>query len=802
MRLAAALTMVLLGVSIGGCGRSDLFTARGHAGGGLGGNDSPGSDGGSGGRDGGPPDGPPPCSAKLEICNNGVDDNCNNRIDCQDPGCFGDRTCIKAGVEICNNGLDDDFDGLVDCADPDCAGSPSCRPVMGTEICDNGRDDNGDGLVDCSDPQCTKFPSCLATRCQVDVQFGTIAPQNATVTKTMNTSGAPNTYATCAQTGGHGRVGEFTLTQLADVRLDFTQVTGTAHVVALLRAGANQACDQNQIDCQQIGQTPTATHTYPGLAAGVYRIIVESYPGAEGSTQVTLSTGNTRHGVEICNNGIDDDMNGLVDCADSACISSPLCVGSECTPDANVGALVLGAPAKMITVNTAASTSRYQVTCAGASAGADRAVLFTVPVASTVDVVFNQGGDHVFGLFAMPPAGLACDDKEKDCFNPGLPAGEFAITALPAGQYLLIVKATSPQQTGLVSLRLSISPNGRGDVEICGNGIDDDGDGLTDCMDPDCFGVGNCTASVCTPDTNAGSFTPGPNPASAGTIQTLTIDTTTGKNLYQTDCSHGDGKEKVVRLNLTAPMSLGINCTETGSHVFQLSRQLQPLDACNANSLNCADPEVLPFGCSFAIPNLQPGTYNLIVQAFQPGSEGSVTLTLSAFGDAIREICNNGVDDDGDGLIDCMDLKCVTDASCAKFACRADQTVGLLPLDGTGSSVVVQTSTAGDDLATAMCTSAPGGQDAVVNFQLPALSDLTLQWAQVGNHALAIYADAGMLLACEASSNWACFKTGGAATGMQVFPRLPMGRYHLVVDADKPGSEGGVVLKLSALPSP
>ena len=67
---------------------------------------------------------------------------------------------------------------------------------------------------------------------------------------------------------------------------------------------------------------------------------------------------------------------------------------------------------------------------------------------------------------------------------------------------------------------------------------------------------------------------------------------------------------------------------------------------------------------------------------------------------------------------------------------------------------------------------------------------------------LAIYADAGMLLACEASTNWACFKTGGAATGTQVFPRLPMGRYHLVVDADKPGSEGGVVLKLSALPSP
>ena len=802
MRLAAALTIVVLAFSGGGCGRSDLFSARGRAagvGGSGGGNIGP--DGGSGGRDGGT-DGPPTCQAKVEICNNGVDDNCNNKTDCQDPSCFGDPSCTKPGVEVCNNGLDDDFDGLVDCADPDCAGSPSCRPVMGTEICDNGRDDNGDGLVDCADPQCTKFAGCLAVRCQVDVQFGTIAPQNATVTQTMNTRGAPNAYATCAPTGGHGRVGEFTLTQTTDVRLDFTQATGTAHVVALFQAGANQACDQNLVDCQQVGQTSQVTHTYAGLADGVYRIIVESYPGDEGSTQVTLSTGNTRHGVEICNNGIDDDMNGLTDCADSACISSPLCVGSECVPDNNVGALVAGAPAKMVTVNTAMSTSRYQVTCAGASMGADRAVLFTIPVASTVDVVFNQGGDHVFGLFPLPPAGLACDANEKDCFNPGLPAGEFAITSLPAGQYLMIVKATSPQQTGLVTMRLSVPINGRGSVEICNNGVDDDGDGLIDCLDPDCFGIGNCTASACTPDMNAGSFNAGPNPATPGTVQTLTIDTTTGKNLYQTDCARGDGKEKVVRLVLNQPMSLGIDCSETGSHVFELARQLQPLDACNANSENCADPEVLPFGCSFAIPNLQPGTYNLIVQAFQPGNEGTVQLTLSGLGDPIREICDNGIDDDGDGAIDCADLKCVTDPSCAKFACRADQTVGLLPLNGTPSSVVVQTSTGGDDQATAMCTSAPGGQDAVVNFQLPALSDLTIQWAQVGNHALAIYADAGMLLACEASTNWACFKTGGVATGTQVFPRLPMGRYHLVVDADKPGSEGGVVLQLSALPSP
>jgi hypothetical protein len=349
----APLSYLALVFSVAGCGRSDLFSAHGrHGSGGFGGGTNPDGGGSGGSTDGGGPDLPPPCQAKVEICDNGQDDNCNNVADCLDPGCLGDRACVKPGVEICNNGLDDDDDGRIDCADPDCASSPACRPVMGPEICNNGRDDNGDGLVDCSDPQCTTFAACLSVRCQADVQFGTLAAHGAMVTRMINTAGAPSTYTTCAGPGGHGRVGEFQIDQVTDVRLDFTQPAGSAHVVSLFRAGANQACDQNLVFCLTVGQAASATHTYAGLAAGVYRVVVESFQGTEGPSTVTLSTGNAVK-MEICNNGIDDDQNGLFDCQDSACISSPLCVGSECTPDANVGALVVGAPAKAVTVNTA-----------------------------------------------------------------------------------------------------------------------------------------------------------------------------------------------------------------------------------------------------------------------------------------------------------------------------------------------------------------------------------------------------------------------------------------------------------------
>jgi hypothetical protein len=138
---------------------------------------------------------------------------------------------------------------------------------------------------------------------------------------------------------------------------------------------------------------------------------------------------------------------------------------------------------------------------------------------------------------------------------------------------------------------------------------------------------------------------------------------------------------------------------------------------------------------------------------------------------------------------------------CAKFACRADQTAGILPLDGSPVSLVVQTAMAGDDQKMTSCVSAPGGQDGDIDLQLPAKADLTLEWAQVGTHDFALYSDEGALFACDAGTAFACVTSDGMATGTHVFTGLPPGRYHLIVDADAPGKEGGVVLQLSAVAS-
>jgi hypothetical protein len=769
-------------------------TMAGTAGrGGMGGTMSMGGRGGMGGtmsmggRGGGNS-----CMSQPEICNNGIDDNCNNLADCQDPSCFGDSHCSKPGQEICNNGIDDDGNGLIDCADPACVNSLACRPGMGMEICNNGIDDNGDKLVDCADPMCTTFPGCLTVSCSADVDFGTLAPHGARVMRAVDTRGGNAGFTTCAPAGGLGRVGRFELDATADVRMDFTQGPTSAHVISLFRAGASQRCDRNPVDCVDAMDKPTASKSFPALAPGVYWLIVDSYPNLPGPTTVTLSTG-AAGTPEICGNGIDDDMNGLTDCQDAACKNDPTCVGMECVPDISLGTLVVGGPTRSVSqLNLRTASDSYQSTCSAGMPGGDIAIGFTLAEAAGVEVQYQQSGRSIFALYKMPDPGLACDADELSCDFEDVPSRGVAFVNLGAGRYVFIVKA---QSTDAGSINLIFSAfSGRG-VEICGNGIDDDNNGLTDCADPACFGVPGCPTPACMPDQDLGTF-------NWGTTRTVSVDTRNGSTLWPTSCSRGTGRERVLRLTIGQVMSLAHSCMDGGSHVIALAKQVQPLDACDENEIVCVDPSVLPFGCNYALPDLQPGQYNVIVQAFQAGSEGVVTLTLSGLQETIREICNNGIDDDGNGLIDCADPKCVTDASCAKFACRADQNAGLLPLDGTPTSVAVQTAMAGDDQKHTSCVSAPGGQDAVVDFQLPALADLTIQWAQVGNHDFAIYDNQGSLLACDAGTQRACLASMGMATGMQTFPALPGGRYHLVVDADQPGKEGGVVLQFSAVASP
>ncbi len=96
----------------------------------------------------------PACQPVVEDCMTPGDEDSDGLADCADLDCFGNPPCL----EVCTNGLDDDLDGFADCADAECAPLPACQP--GVEICTNGTDDDGDTFIDCLDFDCAAAPTC------------------------------------------------------------------------------------------------------------------------------------------------------------------------------------------------------------------------------------------------------------------------------------------------------------------------------------------------------------------------------------------------------------------------------------------------------------------------------------------------------------------------------------------------------------------------------------------------------------------------------------------------------------------
>lgn len=60
-------------------------------------------------------------------CANGVDDDGDGRVDCDDPKCVAAGRC-ESSADACANGLDDDDNGAVDCEDRTCVAAGHCEP--------------------------------------------------------------------------------------------------------------------------------------------------------------------------------------------------------------------------------------------------------------------------------------------------------------------------------------------------------------------------------------------------------------------------------------------------------------------------------------------------------------------------------------------------------------------------------------------------------------------------------------------------------------------------------------------------
>ena len=107
----------------------------------------------------------------------------------------------------------------------------------------------------------------------------------------------------------------------------------------------------------------------------------------------------------------------------------------------------------------------------------------------------------------------------------------------------------------------------------------------------------------------------------------------------------------------------------------------------------------------------------------------------------------------------------------------------------------VTTLGAGDKVATSCANG--GGEDAVLGFSLASSATLQVDFAQFGNHVFGLFDNKGGGYACDAAP-LACQTSLGQPTGKVLFNGLAAGEYYLVVEAVAGGSEGSVVMKVSA----
>ena len=160
-----------------------------------------------------------------------------------------------------------------------------------------------------------------------------------------------------------------------------------------------------------------------------------------------------------CHDGQDNDVDGHVDCADPDCVPSAACSVGSCVPDRDLGVVGALSPA-YVELSTVGGTDTQSAVCAFGGGGPDKVLSFSLQTASGVTLRLNQGAsaDHVLSL-AMPAGpGSGCDDAQHLCADAGgagLPI-ILQVSGLPVGTYYLIVEPYGSWGEGDFSLQVSL----------------------------------------------------------------------------------------------------------------------------------------------------------------------------------------------------------------------------------------------------------------------------------------------------------------------------------------------------------
>ena len=473
------------------------------------------------------------CGAEGVICNaiagepseetcNDIDDDCDDRTD-------------EAGVcpEICGDGRDNDDDGATDCDDPDCARDPfcayaSCREVLEIE----GPSPSGPYPIRTRDNQVVDL------YCDMLADGGGWTLVAATATTPLDDYGTayyPDLAGLAPQGANPAIYNGLDLGPRTDIRFACRGLGGAANApmtvdlsfydspwypeIAAARTDAASCFSEengrgfdeppprrrNNLTGQVIGaNTGWGAGTLEGEDTcgdtqdfsvdfddrGMKSNVDDGTDWGEDGGRAKCGVSGVRAGQwfifvreieprppEVCDDGIDDDQDGAVDCADHDCLDFPLCA-------------VLAGRVRLVD-GISARDGRIEINARGrwGTITDDNFDLVEADIVCrqlgfpAAEVVLDEygGGDGTIWLDELRCTGA--EPTLLDC--PAEPLGtsdgahdeDVGVICLAAGQCREDMHCTG----GSICLDGECFGG-----ELCGDGFDNDDDGITDCEDPDC----------------------------------------------------------------------------------------------------------------------------------------------------------------------------------------------------------------------------------------------------------------------------------------------------------------------------